>query len=350
MADDGGAVGSRRWWGTRFSGRPVGTDEGAVTGLSGRRDRAALGAAIRGLAEAPDLASAASLIAEQASWMLRAERALVVRAEGDGARVAASAGAGAPPAGTPVALRGPVAAALASGRIQELRAEGLAQAVAPVAVAGRPWGVVLVDGPATRVGRHAGERLAPFADLVSLAAATHEARTRLASLAGTDPLTGLGNRRTFDGLLEVEAGRAGRHGDPLSLVLLDIDHFKSVNDRFGHQLGDRVLIEVGRRLVQIARRGEAISRIGGEEFAWILPRTDGAGTTAAATRALHAISDAPFEAVGTLTISAGVCELATAGSPEEMVRLADRMLYRAKDEGRNAVRCFTPDGELAGTA
>ncbi len=254
-----------------------------------------------------------------------------------------------PPRATPIALRGPVATALASGRIQELRAGGLAQAVAPVAVAGRPWGVVLVDGAATRVGRHAGERLAPFADLVSLAAATHEARTHLASLAGTDPLTGLGNRRTFDGLLEVEAGRAGRHGDPLSLVLLDIDHFKSVNDRFGHQLGDRVLIEVGRRLVQIARRGEAISRIGGEEFAWILPRTDGAGTTAAATRALHAISDAPFEAVGTLTISAGVCELATAGSPEEMVRLADRMLYRAKDEGRNTVRCFTPDGELAGT-
>ena len=117
---------------------------------------------------------------------------------------------------------------------------------------------------------------------MSLAAATHEARTRLASLAGTDALTGLGNRRTFDDLLAAEVDRAGRHGEPLSLVLLDIDHFKSVNDRFGHQVGDRVLVEVGRRLVAIARRGEAVTRIGGEEFAWILPRTAAAGAEAAA--------------------------------------------------------------------
>ena len=133
-------------------------------------------------------------------------------------------------------------------------------------------------------------------------------------------------------------------------MLLDLDGFKAVNDRFGHQAGDRVLIEVGRRLVRIARRGEAISRIGGEEFAWILPRTDGAGTAAAAGRALRAISDAPFEGVGTLTVSAGVCELADAGSPEELVRLADRMLYRAKADGRNLVRRHTPGGALARSA
>lgn len=321
-----------------------------MPGLAGRRDRAALGRAIRGLAQAPDLAAAAELIAGQAAWMLRADRALVVLADAEGAvRVAAAAGEGVAPPGTPIEVRGALAAALGTGTVQELRALGTAQAVAPVTVDGRPWGAIQVAGPAGRVGRHAGERLAPFADLVSLAAATHEARSRLASLAGTDPLTGLGNRRTFDGLLAVEVERASRHGDPLSLVLLDLDCFKGVNDRFGHQAGDRVLIEVGRRLVEITRRGEAVSRIGGEEFAWILPRTDGAGTTVAAARALEAISGTPFAGVGTLTVSAGVCELADAGSPEELVRLADRMLYRAKAEGRNTVRCHVPEGALAQT-
>ena len=338
----------RRWW-ARPPGRFGGDDGVSGTGAPARRDRTALGTAIRGLAEADDLGSAALLIAERAAWMLRAERAVVLRADGDHGLVTASFGAGAHALDSSIAVRGPIAACLRSGRPQEVRSDGRAHAVAPIAVRGDTWGALAADGPAARVGRHAGERLAPFADLVSLAAATHEARTHLASLAGTDPLTGLGNRRTFDGLLEVEAERAGRHGDPLSLVMLDLDGFKSVNDRFGHQLGDRVLIEVGRRLVGIARRGEAVSRIGGEEFAWILPRTDTAGSMAAAARALDAVSGAPFEAVGTLTISAGVCELAAAGSPQEMVRLADRMLYRAKADGRNAARCLVPDEELAGT-
>ncbi len=340
-----------RWWRTRPPRTGPGEPADAPgPALAGRRDRAALGRAIRGIADTPDLAAAAQLIAAQAAWMLRAEGALVVLAGADGGvRVAASAGEGVPPPGTPVEVDGALASALDTGAVQELRALGRAQAVAPVTVGGRAWGAIQVAGPAGRVGRHAGERLAPFADLVSLAATTHEARARLASLAGTDPLTGLGNRRTFDGLLAVEIGRARRHGDPLGLVMLDLDGFKAVNDRHGHQAGDRVLIEVGRRLVEIARRGEAISRIGGEEFAWVLPRTDAAGTTAAAARALEAIAATPFEDVGTLTISAGVCELAEAGSADELVRLADRMLYRAKSAGRNTVRCHVPEGALART-
>ena len=109
-------------------------------------------------------------------------------------------------------------------------------------------------------------------------------------------------------------------------------------------------MEAGCRLVAIARRGEAVTRIGGEEFAWILPRTAGDGAEAAASRALLAISGAPFEGVGTLTISAGVCELAAAGDAQEMVRLADKMLYRAKAHGRNAVRRHAREEDLARTA
>ena len=310
------------------------------TALAARRDRAALRRVIRGMAASADLESSAGLIAAQAAWVLKADGACVVRREEDGrTRVVAASGAAPAPGGA-------VAEALATGRVVDRAAPDGSEAAAPVLLDGRAWGALHAHGPAARLGRGAARRLSPFADLVSLAAATHEARARLASLAGTDPLTGLGNRRTFDGLLEVEAERAARHGDPLGLVMLDLDRFKGVNDRFGHQAGDRVLIEVARRLMEIARRGEAISRIGGEEFAWILPRTDAAGTAAAAARAVRAVADTPFAGVGRLTISAGVCELADAGDPGELVRLADRMLYRAKAEGRNTVRRHSP-GPLA---
>ena len=337
-------------WGRRRDGVVRMGEMTYTTGVPGRRDRTALGTAIRGLADAPDLASATSLITANAAWLLHAEGAMVVRIDDGRPRVACAHGDVAASVDQAVPVAGALAEVMRTGRAAEIRASGRAEVAAPIALAGGTWGAMTVHGPAARIPRHGPERLAPFADLVSLAAANHEHRTHLASLAGTDPLTGLGNRRTFDSLLAAEVDRAGRHEDPLSLVLLDIDHFKSVNDRFGHQLGDRVLVEVGRRLVAIARRGEAVTRIGGEEFAWILPRTGGEGTHAAAARALSSISGAPFEGVGPLTVSAGVCDLAHAGCADEMVRLADQMLYRAKADGRNTVRRFAPEAELAQTA
>ena len=322
----------------------VGTARG---GAGGRSERDALGRAIRRLAAASDLSGAAAVVAEGAAWLLGAERALVVQLEGEGARVTCAVGGAPAQAGQAVIAHGALAEALGSGRAGESRASGVAEVAVPITVDGRPWGALAAWGPAARVPADAPALLAPFADLVSLAATTHEHRAALASLAGTDPLTGLGNRRTFDALLAAEVERAQRHDDRLSLVLLDIDHFKRVNDAFGHQVGDRALVEVGRRLVVIARRGEAVSRIGGEEFAWILPRTDADGAEAAARRALLAISGAPVEGVGRLTASAGVCELGAAGGADAMMRLADRMLYRAKAGGRDAVRRFVPAAELA---
>jgi diguanylate cyclase (GGDEF)-like protein/PAS domain S-box-containing protein len=168
----------------------------------------------------------------------------------------------------------------------------------------------------------------------------HEAE--LARQATHDTLTGLINTRGFQERLQDEVARCRRHGVTLSLVILDIDHFKHVNDSHGHPMGDRVLAEMGRRFRAMTRGGEHIARVGGEEFAWILPATDGAGAYAAAERARLAVEREPFEDVGHLTISAGVCELGLAGDVDELHRMADVALYWAKDHGRNIVFSYTP--------
>jgi diguanylate cyclase (GGDEF)-like protein/PAS domain S-box-containing protein len=167
----------------------------------------------------------------------------------------------------------------------------------------------------------------------------HEAE--LARLATHDTLTGLVNHRGFHERLREEVARCLRQRLPLSLAILDLDHFKQVNDTYGHPAGDRVLSEVGRRFRLLVRSGEHIARIGGEEFAWILPAADGVGAYAAAERARQCIESEPFEGIGDLTVSVGVCELREAGDADELHRLADAALYWAKDHGRNIVFRYT---------
>lgn len=162
--------------------------------------------------------------------------------------------------------------------------------------------------------------------------------------ARRDPLTGLGNHGAFYERLEAETRRAGRYSRPLALAVLDLDHFKDVNETHGHAVGDDVLAEVARRLSMLVRQGETLARTGGEEFAWLLPETDAAGAYSAAERARTAIAGRPFPAVGTVTISAGVCDLETAGgSATHLYDLADGALYWAKVQGRNAVYRYSPE-------
>jgi diguanylate cyclase (GGDEF)-like protein/PAS domain S-box-containing protein len=168
----------------------------------------------------------------------------------------------------------------------------------------------------------------------------HEAD--LARLATHDTLTGLVNHRGFHERLREEIARSRRHGTPLSLAILDLDHFKEVNDTYGHPAGDRVLAEVGRRLRALVRLGEHVARIGGEEFAWILPDTGGAGAYAAGERARLAVEREPFAHVGELTVSVGVCELGDGADADELHRLADDALYEAKERGRNLVVRHVP--------
>ncbi|MEW6581667.1 MAG: diguanylate cyclase [Actinomycetota bacterium] len=238
-------------------------------------------------------------------------------------------------------------AALMDRNSRSLAARGLRSGVAaPIRVGPRLWGAVAAmsvrpDG----LPQGAEEILTDFTELAGLAISNAETRETLARRAATDPLTGLANHRELHERLASEVRRALRHDRPLSLVLLDIDRFKPLNDTYGHQVGDAVLVEVSRRLTGLARMGEVLGRVGGEEFAWILPETPLEGGFAAAERARRAIGGGRFPVVGNVTVSAGVCDLEQAGSPAELVRLADGALYWAKHKGRNSVVMYAP-GEV----
>jgi diguanylate cyclase (GGDEF)-like protein/PAS domain S-box-containing protein len=166
----------------------------------------------------------------------------------------------------------------------------------------------------------------------------HDYEIELERLATHDALTGLANRRLFDDRLEQDMANAVRHTRSLAVAILDLDRFKQVNDAFGHPAGDRALRETTRRLQRVLRRGDLLARVGGEEFAWILPEVHSHGAWAAVERARHAIADSPFEGIGQMTISIGVALRGDLAEPASLYEQADESLYRAKREGRN--RCI----------
>ncbi len=161
--------------------------------------------------------------------------------------------------------------------------------------------------------------------------------------AAIDPLTGLANHRTFHERLSAEVERARRHGRDLSLVVMDLDHFKLVNDTHGHQEGDRLLAEVARVMTGEVRAGELLARVGGEEFAMILPEADEMDAYQAAERIRVAVSAAHFQPFGRITLSGGVCGLDQAQDADRLYRLADGALYWAKNHGRDAVFRYSPE-------
>ncbi|MBT1003800.1 diguanylate cyclase [Paenarthrobacter sp. DKR-5] len=219
---------------------------------------------------------------------------------------------------------------------EQLLAVGFhAGAAAPIRVHGELWGAIsLASTSAAGVTPAMLERLAEFAELVEIAIGNSEAWSTLELQASTDGLTGLPNRRAFEERLASETARAAAVGGALSAVVLDIDHFKRVNDGFGHPVGDTVLVEVAARLKRVAREGEMMARLGGEEFVWLLPGTTGGHALQAAERARAAVATAAFGDVGWLTVSAGVCELGDSGN-DGLVACADEALYAAKRTGRN---------------
>jgi len=171
------------------------------------------------------------------------------------------------------------------------------------------------------------------------------ANEQLKAISLTDGLTHVANRRRFDEKLQDEWKRAQRHGHPLSLLMLDIDHFKRVNDELGHLVGDDCLTEVAALCAaEVQRSGDLLARYGGEEFSILLPATPEEGALRVAERVRQAVARSPVHsgervAPVSLTISVGVACLVPDADlePQELIRLADEALYAAKESGRNRV-------------
>lgn len=210
--------------------------------------------------------------------------------------------------------------------------------------------VPLMDGP-TAVGVLSAmhERLDYFtadheAELGVMAAlcAPHLCIARLRRLSEVDPLTGALNRRGMEGAfpeLGPEAVASGTHG--LSVVLLDIDHFKDVNDTYGHEVGDLALLALTSVLAGISRKGDAVVRLGGEEFLLVLPGANANAATRVAERAREAVASHRIVcAKGTVqfTVSAGVAEWRAGETRDQLLERADHAMYEAKNQGRDRVR------------
>jgi two-component system cell cycle response regulator len=165
--------------------------------------------------------------------------------------------------------------------------------------------------------------------------------TRTIEMAVIDGLTGLHNRRYLDNHLQTLVDRAKTRRRPLSMVMIDLDHFKRINDTFGHIAGDAVLKEAARRIRRNVRGIDLACRYGGEEFAVVMPETDGTTAAMVAERIRTQIGNLPIDANGTLlpiTASFGVSQLDwSADTLDGLVDRADQALYRAKKDGRNQV-------------
>ncbi len=162
----------------------------------------------------------------------------------------------------------------------------------------------------------------------------------LSDKAMKDPLTGLLNRRAFNDRINEETDRTRRYGEAFSLILIDLDKFKSINDSFGHDTGDAILAWVGRLLIEHTRAADSAYRIGGEEFAILCPSSSGEVTRKAACRLIGVLAGArpPVSFDLTVTMSAGYATAPTDGRrPDELFQVADQALLRAKRQGRNRV-------------
>jgi diguanylate cyclase (GGDEF)-like protein len=214
--------------------------------------------------------------------------------------------------------------------------------VAPVHVAGRIWGVLAVTARlGTRLTVADEVRLMAFGDLLATAIGSIVDRAQLAAQASSDPLTGLANHRTLQQRLVDQVAAAVRDRRPLSVVVLDIDHFKQINDTGGHESGDEILQLVARCLSEVARGRDTLARGGGDEFTWILPDTTG-DEALAATESARRLIAARVPDRARVTVSAGICDTGCTSVPAELIHLADGALYWSKAHGRDQCRIYDP--------
>jgi diguanylate cyclase (GGDEF)-like protein len=221
--------------------------------------------------------------------------------------------------------------------------------VSPVIVGQRCWGALAVASR-SRITERDERKLMGFCDLLARAIASIDERATLAAQAATDPLTGLCNRRALHERLAAETARVHRHDGTLSVALIDVDHFKRVNDRGGHEAGDETLVDVARCLTEHARTEDTLGRIGGDEFAWIMPETTAGEALVAVERVRRLI--ALTSANQPITVSAGICDTDATAHPAQLVNYADNALYWSKAHGRNRAWIYSghtherPDGHV----
>ena len=172
------------------------------------------------------------------------------------------------------------------------------------------------------------------------------AQNELQRLARTDPLTGLFNRRRFFEIAEKEFAESIRYDRPLSVIILDLDLFKEINDTYGHLVGDQALIHIGKLLLKASRTPDTAARYGGEEFVVLLPETEGANAKIFAERLRKLVEDSPIQSGNNtihFTVSIGVAGKKTTAEVEtldQLISQADQALYKAKGKGRNQVICY----------
>ncbi|MBJ7455284.1 MAG: diguanylate cyclase [Thermoleophilia bacterium] len=306
-----------------------------------------------------DLEETLAIVAREVGPLSGAAVAEVVRAQAGAAPVAVWCAPGRRPLGaaglgTMSAMRRPqddsarprvrvLAGADAAGD-RALAEAGLGAAAAvPVIAAGRLWGAIGLAFTGGDVPHATLDRVERFAEQAAVVVEQAHIRRLLADQAATDHLTSLPNHRSFHERLTAEAAAAAESGGALSLALFDLDDFRTVNEGLGHQTGDRVIAEVARRLRAVAADGDLVARIGGEEFAWIMPGTPAMGAFAAAERARLLIRERPLAPGVSLTVSAGVCDLGRAGDAASLVRLTDGALYWAKHNGRDLACIYSPE-------
>ena len=170
-------------------------------------------------------------------------------------------------------------------------------------------------------------------------------RKALRRLSMTDKLTGLWNRVKLDNQLQVSKAAYSRNNQNYCVMILDVDHFKSVNDTFGHNAGDMVLIELANILKQTVRANDIVGRWGGEEFMVLVAESDSSKAQIVAEKIRTAVQAHEFPEVGNITVSLGLFEVNQDIGVLEVISCADQALYKAKENGRNQVSIYTPDLE-----
>jgi len=219
--------------------------------------------------------------------------------------------------------------------------DGETCALIPLIVKGESVGFLLLAEARKKVVKDDMGPVMLFAEYCAVSLLNAEANKELERMAISDPLTGIPNHRAFSARLLEASQRSDRSQKPMSLLFLDIDHFKSVNDQFGHTVGDVVLRAVANCLTKTMRKVDFAARNGGEEFVCILEETDPAGAMIMAERLRLKIAEMRFDEMGkgrSVTVSIGISTYPKdTKSVEELVALADSALYRSKNDGRN--RC-----------